>query len=286
MDFKKILESASGIMGGITGAVGGGEKKKKGDPIEDEMRLGYKKKFAYDDKNVNEVVSGVAKRSGVNPAMLFTSSFQEGMNKQIFKREETEKNLKDKGWFNEQFPVSGYDFYGLDTFGDKFEGLVKKGYLTEDFNKNFSKVQIENDHMKKDPKTGKMIPDPQLVTSADFKTNESALMAKAAMLRDIQDTVGSLAKDRGIELDEDAANYFTLVGYNAGEENAGKMLDKYASAKDKKSFIEKGDANWQSVHKNVSPRMSRMKLAAQLLSEPVEPDAPLKSPQQVIAKIK
>jgi len=286
MDLQKILQSASGIMGGITGVLGGDGGKKKGDPIEDEMRLGYKKKFSYDNKNVNDVISGVANKSGVDAGLLFSSSFQEGMNKQIFKREEVEKDLKGKGWFDEKFPISGYDFYGLDTFGDKFPDLVKKGYLPEDFGQKFNKVQIENDHMKKDPQTGKMIPDPQLVTSADFRTNEDALMAKAAMLRDIQDKVGSMAKDKGIELDQEAKNYFTLVGYNAGEANAEKMLSKFAASKDKKSFIEKGDSQWQSVHKNISPRMSRMKLATKLLSEPTEEtEMPLKSPQQVISKL-
>jgi hypothetical protein len=247
------------------------KKKKKEEPYDmgAEMRLTAKKPLKYDNKTAPELIKLVAQKTGVNPNLLYSSSYQEGLNKAIVKADETEKFLKEKGWFNQDYPVSGYDLYGLDTFGGRFEEFVKKGYLPKEFANRFVRVDMENDHMKKvvDPKTGKatMVPDPQQVSSADFKTNEDALMAKAAFLRASSDTATNTAKQMGLTLDEDAANYFTMVAYNAGEGNMKKMLQKYAAAKDKKAFIENGDANWQSVHKNVSPRMKNMLIAKELL---------------------
>lgn len=255
------------------------KKKKSNEPYDmgAEMRLTSKKQLRYDNKTAPELIKLVAQKTGVNPNLLYASAYQEGLNKAIAKPEETENYLKEKGWFNQDFPVSGYDLYGLDTFGGRFDEFVQKGYLPKEFSQRFTPVEMENDHMKKvvDPKTGKvtMVPDPQLVRSADFKTNEDALMAKAAFIRASNDTTAEEAKKLGLTLDQDAANYFTMVAYNAGEGNMKKMLQKYAAAKDKKAFIEKGDANWQSVHKNVGPRMKNMLIAAELLADnqPAQP---------------
>lgn len=248
-----------------------GGKKKKKEPYDmgAEMRLTYNRPMKYDNKTAPEIVKSVAAKLGVNPQLLYSSAYQEGLNKAITKPEETEKYLQSKGWFNKDYPVSGYDMYGLDTFGTRFNEFVQKGYLPQEFKDRFVPVNMDNDHTKKvkDPKTGKIVvvPDPQKVVSADFKTNEDALMAKAAFLRASSDAAMNTAKSMGIILDPDAANYFTMVAYNAGEGNMKAMLKKYAAAKDKKAFIEKGDAAWQSVHANVSPRMKNMAIAAEFL---------------------
>ena len=90
MDLQNILDKANGIMSGIGGVLGGGDgdKKKKGDPIDEEMKLSMERNFSFDNKNVRDVITSVGKRSGVNPSLLFTSGFQEGMNKAIFKPDE------------------------------------------------------------------------------------------------------------------------------------------------------------------------------------------------------
>lgn len=248
-----------------------GDDPKDPNPFAKEMRVLFNRKFKYDNKTPKDVITSVAKKTGVNPYLLFSSSFQEGMNKALAKPDENENYLKSKGWFNEQFPVSGYDVYGLDTFGGRFDEFVKKGYLPAEFKDRFTPIDIENDHMKsvKDPVTGKIsrVPDPQLVKSADFKSHEDALMAKAAYLRSATDSVKNYAAKKGITLDENAANYFTLAAYNSGEGNAFKMLDKYKLSSDKKSFIEKGDPSWQRVHVNVAPRMQNMIVAQELLNQ-------------------
>lgn len=271
MDLQNILDKAGGIMAGITNAIGDGGGKKKSDPIDEEMKLSMGRKFSFDNKNVKDVISSVGKKTGVNPSLLFTSGFQEGMNKAIFKPDEVSEayvSAKVSG----DYPVDGFYAYGLDTFGDRYAELKK--YLPEGFESRFKTYDAYND--KKD-KYGN--PTPEKIKTAAFKTNEDALMAKAAFLRSIQDKVGEMSKTKGIDLDDQAKNYFTLAAYNAGEGNADIMMDEYLKAKDKKAFIEKGLTSRGGVHKNIYPRMTRMKLADELLAET---ELPLKSPSQVI----
>jgi hypothetical protein len=229
---------------------GGDDPKPKYDPIA-EMKILSARKLKYDgDKTPVDIIKSVSQRTGVNPAFLYSSAFQEGMNKAINDPDEiSEAYLTAK--VPQEFPVDGFWNYGLDTFGTKYPDLVKKGYLKEDFAQQFKTYDAMNE-----------LHEP--IQTAAFRNNESALEAKAAMLRDIQDTVDGYAKNKKLTLDEKAKQYFTLVAYNSGEGNANKMMDKYVAAKDKKAFIEKGDENWMRVHKNVSPRMASMLAANEL----------------------
>jgi len=266
MNFGELL-TASQMDGGIDDP----KKKKPVPTMADEMKVLYKKPFKYDNKSALDITRNVAAKTGIDPSILYSSAFQEGMNKVLANPDEVEKTLQKGGWFNKDYPVSGYESYGLDTFGQRFDEFVQKGYLPPEFKDQFTPINIFNDHVKqvKNPKTGKieMVDDPQAVVSADFKNNEAALMAKSAFIRSGQDAVKNYAKQKGVTLDNDTLNYFTLAAYNSGEGNAMKMFDKYVSSKDKKEFIEKGDANWQSVHKNISPRMQNAKVVNQLFAE-------------------
>jgi hypothetical protein len=224
------------------------------DPMKKEMKVLYKRNLSYDNRPAIDVVRSAAVKTGVNPALLFSSAFQEGMNKAIAKPDEASEaysNANKKGELN-GFNVDGFYNYGLDTFGDRYNDLKK--YLPEGFDKRFKTYKAQNE--KK-----------EWVNTAAFISNEDALIAKSAFLRAEMDTVDKYAKKKGIALDDEAKNYFTLASYNAGFGNAQKMLDKYASAKDKKAFVQKGDSEWMKVHKNISPRLSNMKIAQELLDE-------------------
>lgn len=262
----------SALIGGITpfnpsGLIGGGGDDPPIDTIGKEMQALYKRKLKYDNKTAKQLMKDVATKTGVNPAMLFSSSFQEGMNKFVNNPDEIEKTLQKDGWYNKDFPISGYQTYGLDTFGSRADEFMKKGYLPADFKSRYNAYEVENDHMKKDPKTGKWVPDPQVVMTADFKTNEDALMAKAAFFRAEADSVKDYAKQRGITLDDDSLNYFTLASYNSGIDNTKGMLDEYAKAKDKKRYIKEGLTKYKQTHKNISPRLANMLVAKKLLDE-------------------
>jgi hypothetical protein len=152
------------------------------------------------------------------------------------------------------FPVDGYFSYGLDTFGDKYEKLKK--YLPEGFDKRFKPFKAKNEKG-------------ETVTTAAFMTNEDALIAKSAMLKDISDKITEYAKQKKVIIYPEDMDYFTLAGYNGGLLNAKEMMNQYAKAKDKKGFIERGETSKKDVHKNIIGRLKRMKLANELFNEPI-----------------
>lgn len=244
------LTNVPNVKGGLLGGMGlGGD-----DPMGKEMRALYNKPLMYDNNQPAHIVaSNAAKKVGINPALFFSSAFQEGFNKAIAKPDEASEAYSNAK-IGSDFPVDGFFNYGLDTIGTRLPELIKKGYLPVDFGSKMKTYDAFNEKKEK-------------VSTAAFRNNEDALTAKAAFMRDAQDKVSEWARKKGATLDEDAMNYFTIAAYNSGEGNAQKMFDKYLSAKDKKAWIEKGDSQWQKVHKNLSPRMKNIKLANELLSE-------------------
>lgn len=223
-----------------------------GDPIEDEMKILNKRNFSYDNKPVRDVVKSAATKMNINPALLYSSAFQEGMNKAITHPDDISEAL-DKSDVSPDYPVDGFYNYGLDKFGDRYKQL--KQYLPKDFDKEFQVYQAKNEKG-------------QTVNTAAFKTNEDALIATGAFMRMNQDEVKDYAKSKGVDLNDKALNYFTLAAYNGGfDENAKHMIDEYAKADDKDKFIDSGATSRKGVHKNIYPRLHRMSVANELLNQ-------------------
>jgi hypothetical protein len=247
------------------------KKKSKLAPVKkpfdfgDEMKAGYKTKLKYDNnRGVDEVILSAAQKGKIDPAMLMTSAWVEGLNKASARPDEVSEayeNAVKKDQSIRQFPVDGFYNYGLDTFGQNYAGLKK--HLPEGFDQRFKLYEALNEKGQK-------------IQTAAFKTNEDALIAKSAFLNMEGENVANYAKKKGIQLDDKAKRYFTLASYNGGFGNARTMLDEYATAKDKNAFIDKGLTSRGGVHKNISPRMAKMQLANELL-HPVAP-APSAAP--------
>lgn len=228
-----------------------GGKKKRTSQYDSgaEMRQLYKSPLKYDNnKSSVDIVKSVAQKTGVDPSFLYSSAFQEGMNKAIADPDGVSEAYN-KAKIDGAYPVDGFYNYGLDTFGDRFSNLVKKGYLTSEFASRFKTYSAKNET--------------ENVNTAAFKTNEDALMAKAAVLKDEMDKVSVLAKSKGIELDDKAKKYFTLASYNSRSENLPIMMEEYAKAKDKNAFIDKGLTSRGGVHRNIAPRMQNMSVASE-----------------------
>lgn len=140
-----------------------------------------------------------AAASGLPAPLLYSSAMVEGMSGLY----PYGKN-NDVDWSgNEKFPVHGFKNFGLDTFSDAYPGLVKKGYLPSDFNKQFIPAPNTNEKGQK-------------VNSAYFTTADAALQAKAAMIRDAQDNVVAYAAKNKIPLTDKAKQFLTLAYYNGG----------------------------------------------------------------------
>ena len=190
---------------------------------------------------------------GVDPSMLLASAWVEGGNKQAMKGNYTSP-LYDKAFPTqeafEQFPVDGFAAYGIDTIGDKWDKVKK--FLPAGFEKRLKFYTNTNEQGQK-------------VKSAGFDSDQAALMAKAAMLKYEEERVTDYAKKKGIELDDEAKKYFTMVSYNRG--NAFTPIDEYASDKDKKTFISGGRTSKKEAHANVLKRMKSMESARELINK-------------------
>ena len=240
----------------VTQYPAGGVIKKK--PVYDpdqELKDNFNKTLVYDnDRSVKDVVLSAAKRGNINPSFLLSSAWQEGFNKAVISPDDVSESYaaavkKDKSL--EEFPVDGFFNYGLDTFGDNYSKLKK--YLPEGFDKSFKTYQTTNEKNEK-------------ITTAAFRNNEDALVAKAAYLNSMRDDVIGYAKQKGLNtLDERTSDYFTLASYNGGLGNAKKIIDQYQTSTDQTNFIDKGLTQQQGVHKNIIPRLNREKLSNDLL---------------------
>lgn len=228
------------------------------DPEEPFVRKMYGSNMSYDNRPMSAIVKSVSEKTKINPSLLLSSAMQEGMNQAITHPDEvSEAYVNSKDIDHNAFPVDGFYNYGLDRFGDNYQRLKK--YLPEGFEQRFKPFKAINE--KKEP-----------ITTAAFDTNESALIAKSAMLKDAQVQIEEYAKKKGITIPEEDKDYFVLSAYNGGIGNGKSILDEYAKAKDKRKFIDEGQTTKKQVHSNISPRLKRMKLIQRILSETNAPN--------------
>lgn len=176
------------------------------------------KKLPFSKKPVKDVVYSLSNQYGISPQVLYTSSMEEGLRLGIDNPDnisEAYLNFSKKSPDQAQrYPVDGFYNYGLDTFGDRYEGLIANGYLPKDFESNFTPYEALNEKNEK-------------VRTAAFINEETALQAKAALLKELRDNVSSYAKSRKVNLSPRQLDFFTVSAYNAGEGNARKMMGSY-----------------------------------------------------------
>lgn len=214
--------------------------------FKDEMKRLVVQKSPYAN-DVNEVATG----AGIDPKMLMASSYVEGFNSFIAGNKNRsvyfEKGVNDKNTYN----FDGFAFAGLDKAGEMAEELKKKGYIPQNFDYQPFKAVNEKG---------------QTVTSAAFKSPKDALIMKAAILRNERDKIEAYAKQKGITINPEHMDYFVMSAYNGGfVENAAKMIDQYAVAKDRESFIKNGETTRKGVHRNIAQRMELLDVADELL---------------------
>lgn len=229
----------------------------------------------YDNnKRAIEVINNVAQKTGLRPAFIAANALQEGMNLAIMddSNDEMDEEFQDvlhAGKMVDQYPINGFMYYGLDTFGDSVQSLKDKGYLDKDF--DFAQYESTNEKKQK-------------VKTGAFKSHEDALMAKAAYLKGFRDQVRDYSAKNKVNLDPRTEEYLTMSAYNGGFGNAKMMIDELASGKfDQKEYVAKGLTSRKGVHKNIAPRLEKMEWIGQMYEGP---RAPYKSPTSPIPLLK
>lgn len=216
--------------------------KKYGKGSEDIVDMPEYANFKPQDASdtLKNVTTKAATKIGIKPSLLFSSAMVEGM-----KGLSADDKGEDDWSGDEKYPVSGFVNFGLDNFSDKYKELVQKGYLSKDFAQNFTKSVQQNE--KKQP-----------VNSANFKTVDAALEAKAAMIKDLQDQTDAYAKQNGIKLSDKGRDFFTLIGYNGGDGTMKQMMASYNKGgflKDDKYIENRPTESYKSIHREVSKRI-------------------------------
>jgi hypothetical protein len=184
-------------------------------------------------KPYKDLVLDASQKTGIPPELLFASINEEGLRDMVAKNEYSG---------DDKYPISGYAHFGLDTFGDAYPELVKKGYLPA--NMDFSAQVATNE------KGGR-------VHTANFKTVDDAINAKAAMLKNVQDQVEAYAAKKGYKLSDKSKNFFMLAGYNGGTGLADKMMDSYndKGVLQNDAYLTKKPSSYAGVYQNVMHRM-------------------------------
>lgn len=169
-----------------------------------------------DTKSIKDSSRDAAKGLGLDPAMFYASTAEEGMTGLI-----PDKNgNKVTGYpshvdLDGKYPVDGFTNFGLDHFHDQFKELVKRGYLPKDF--DYQKATIKN------PENG------EVVNSGNFKSIEDATKAKAAFVRMEKDNLDGWSKTNSVKLSPAANQFFTFMAYNGGPGTAHKLIKYYQS---------------------------------------------------------
>lgn len=216
----------------------------------------------YDgNKRAIEVINKVAQKTGLRPAFLAANALQEGMGTAINDDKNMEMNMPYAEMIGydtaDKYPIDGFIYYGLDTFGSNIQSLIDKGYLDENF--DFASYEINNEKGNK------------VITGA-FKSHEDALTAKAAYLKEFRDQVRDYSTKNKLKLEPRTEEYLTMSAYNGGFGNAKMMIDELATGKFKQSdYIAKGMTSRKGVHKNVAPRLEKMDYIGHMYEGPRPP---------------
>lgn len=148
----------------------------------------------------------------------------------------------------------GFANFGLDTFGSRLDEFVKKGYIKSDIKDRVGFGSTYNEKKEK-------------VHYANFSNLDDVLKAKYAFMQSSKSNTLRMAKKLGIDLTDteaygDALEFFTLVGFNAGEGNAQKMMQSYFDkgllTKDK--LLEGDGENWLKPHSYAKRRIEATKM--------------------------
>jgi len=165
-----------------------------------------------DNQSVRDSSIQAAKPLGLDPALLYASSMEEGMSG-LFPDKNGQVTSGEAA--TEEYPVDGFYNFGIDHFHDNFKEMVRRGYLPKDF--DYQKARQKN------PENG------EIVNSGNFKTAADAIKAKAAYVKMFQDDTEKWAQQKGITLSPKAKEFFTLIAFNGGPGTYHKLVNYYNS---------------------------------------------------------
>lgn len=175
-----------------------------------------------------------------NKALMFASLMEEGGNT-----------------YDNKDVIDGFLHFGLDRIGENIDDLIDKKYLSEDIK---DRIDIQYDGVRNEKG--------EKVQYAKFANFDDVITMKNAIFNQEKDLILKVAEKEGIELSDEAIEYFTIAGYNGGRGNAEKMLKAYnkEGLLEDNKFLEGTYSGYKRIHENV---MRRLDIAKMLKEEGV-----------------
>lgn len=245
-----------------------------------DIPLRINEKPAWGSDTSRNLAMREAKKLGINPALFYASSMIEGQSGLYPGADKSLAPGLVKTTGDKDYPISGLWNFGLDSFQDYLPTLKKKGYLPQDFEKNY----------KVWDKPGSPLGAGYRDESVMFKNADAGVQAKAAMMRAFYDEVDDYAKSKNINLTPKQRDFFALAHFNSGA-HGYQMLDAYNKAGLLKGedFLQKmpnipiagvSPALHKQIYGNVSPRLA----AARGLTEEgyFDEDQPKSAPKVMV----
>lgn len=213
-------------------------------------------KFPNAKNTVRESVYQAARRTGIDPGLLYTSAMEEGMKLALNGKDTGERRAgyvdykKNNPKSAEEYPIDGGYYYGLNTFSDKYGKTIKPSNLPRGFKYTPYPQKGED---------GKVA-----FNSAAFRTHDDAISAKAAQMKQVQESMNYKIRDSKIDLTPEARKFFDMVGYNMGEEKTIEMIKSYQQKgylKDDR-FLDQNfqPASWKEPYTNVQRRYQNYRI--------------------------
>lgn len=150
-------------------------------------------------KTWNELIT--SNSSIEDPLLLYVSLMDEGGDQMAV-----------RPYYEKQ--ANGFAYFGLDTFGQRVDEFIKKGYVDPSIKDHMQIKTLYNELGDQ-------------VETADFDDMKYVISAKNAFIKQGQSVVDNKAKELGVELSKQARDYFTIMSYNRGETGVREVMDYY-----------------------------------------------------------
>jgi hypothetical protein len=149
-----------------------------------------------------------------------------------------------------QQPYSGYDDFGLDTFGQRLDEFEKRGFIDKSLRNRIILSEATNEKGEN-------------VTSANFTDLNDVVTAKRAFMESGKSAIMKKAKELNVNLSQTAQDYFTVASYNLGEGGSRKMLEAYQKAgilENDKFMDDDSYTGYREPHRNAKRRVQAMNM--------------------------
>jgi hypothetical protein len=195
--------------------------------------------YKKEDTSWRELIGGRNDIKEEDKALFYASLMDEGADQFTYNQ-----------YGGQRKPYDGFADFGLDTFGQRFDEFVNRGYVDKEMRNRIILNETQNEKLEN-------------VVSADFTDLNDVVTAKRAFIESGRNAITKKAKELNVNLSQTAKDYFTVASYNLGEGGARKMLEAYQKAgilENDKFMEDDSYSGYREPHRNAKRRVQAMNM--------------------------